>query len=97
MIYFLKNELEVTEKGKTGGRNERQAEGTVWGRALLPGTLCWGQERGVWGSKGELGPTMAHGFHLACYHFGKPMAGPGGERRRALLILMGTVKSVSAA
>lgn len=50
-IYFLKNELEVTEQGKTGGRNERQEEGTVWGRAVLGGgERSLGQIR-VWGSK----------------------------------------------
>lgn len=52
------------------------------GFASFPGTVYLGEVR-VWSL--SWGQT-AHGFYLACYCLGRPVAGSGGEGRRELLI-----------
>lgn len=64
--------------------------------ASLPGTLLGREESGggqSLGLQGRVGATVAHGFCLACYQLGEPMAEPGGEMGATSFV--GTIRRVA--
>lgn len=102
MTYSLKNELEASEQGGTGGRSECQAEGTVWVRAALPFVEPCAGEREESGEGQSLGletGVRAHGSQLVLSLL--PLWKVHGRALRrgeaGALILMGAMSSTSVA